>query len=212
MCNAQLHYTTFNHLARVFTLKGAGLNTPDEFVEAVVRLTAATDVADELLQRATNRGTYPPWSKGMAARKDWRDAHGWPLQHIRRYRNRLLHGIAVPYEERRQIPRIDKHGNLLPDEHVLRLPKIGQEAEWLDWRNLESLNALVLHRDFAAAGQIVNEAWTEVLTYLEEQWQAHLVGLGPSLIRESEDEAGPGDEPNTTGTSGASPNPARLRQ
>jgi hypothetical protein len=41
--------------------------------------------------------------------------------------------------------------------------------------------------DFATAGQIVQGAWEEVLEYLEENWRAHLVGLGPRLIREPED-------------------------
>jgi len=113
-----------------------------------------------------------------------------PLRHIRRYRNRLLHGQLVPYEARKQIPRIDETGNLVRgEEYVLRFPQIGKEAEWLDWRSLERLNPVVLLRDFATAGQIVEGAWKETLSYFEEQWQAHLVGLALSLIREPEGEA-----------------------
>jgi hypothetical protein len=78
MCNAQLHYTTFTHLARVFDLKEAGFVEADSFIEALVRLAAATDAADELLQRATNPGLYPAWQEGPAARNEWRKGHGYP--------------------------------------------------------------------------------------------------------------------------------------
>jgi hypothetical protein len=88
MGNAQLHCTTFTHLTRVFDLKEAGFSTADQFIEALVRLAAATDVADELLQRATNPSKYAPWSEkdGREARNDWRKAHGYPLREIRGYR------------------------------------------------------------------------------------------------------------------------------
>jgi hypothetical protein len=54
--NAQLHYTTFIHLVRVFDLRQDRFYSTDAFVEALVRLAAATDVADELLERATKPG------------------------------------------------------------------------------------------------------------------------------------------------------------
>jgi hypothetical protein len=204
MGNAQLHYTTLTHLARAFSVKGAGLHTADQFTEALVRLSAATDTADELLQRATHRGEYPPFEESREPRSAWRKANGYRLQPLRDYRNRVLHGHLVPYEVRKQIPRLDEHGNTVPvEEYVLRFPQIGKETEWRDWRSLEHLNPVLMHRDFATAGQIVQGAWEEVLAYLEEQWQAHLVGLGPSLIREVKDETEPGDEPNITGASDA---------
>src|SRR3954452_12126795 len=43
ICHAQLHYTTFTHLARAHALRSTELETSDLFVEAIVRLSAATD-------------------------------------------------------------------------------------------------------------------------------------------------------------------------
>jgi hypothetical protein len=189
MCNAQLHYTTFNHLARAFSVKGAGLHTPDQFTEALVRLSAATDTADELLQRVTHRGEYPPFEESPEPRRAWRKANGYRLQPLRDYRNRMLHGHLMLHEVRKQMPRIDEHGNTVPvEEYVLRFPQIGKETEWRDWRSLEHLNPVLMLRDFATAGQIVQGAWEETLEYLEENWRAHVVGLGPRLIQEPEAE------------------------
>jgi hypothetical protein len=185
--NAQLHYTTFTHLVRVFALRKAEFTNADQFLEAIVRLAAATDVADELLQRATNPGRYELWTGGRAARREWRKTHEYPLQHIRTYRNRLLHGHLMPYQSVRQLDRVES-GVVVPvEEPALRFPKIGREIDYLDWRTLEHLNPVLIHRDFAYAEKIVDDAWRETLAYFEQEWQANLVGLGPS---------GPGGEPN----------------
>lgn len=72
LCNAQLHYTVLVHLARVWDLR-MGNQFPDleSFTEGIVRLSAATDVADELLQRATNPGDFidKAWDEGRGARQ-----------------------------------------------------------------------------------------------------------------------------------------------
>lgn len=86
MCNAQLHYTTFTHLVRVFDFKSVGFTEADSFIEAVVRLAAATDVADELLERVTHRGKYRPWDESPEARRAWRQANAYPMQDLRDYR------------------------------------------------------------------------------------------------------------------------------
>jgi len=182
MCNAQLHYTTFTHLVRVFELKETvgWLMDANQFLEALVRLAAATDVADELLQRATNPGRYAPWNEkdGRKARGDWRSAHGRPLQEIRDYRNRLLHGYLLPYQAVRQMDRVEGGVAVPVEQPALRFPKIGRESDYADWRTLIRLSVVVQHRDFAYAQTIVNEAWTKTLAYFEREWKANLIASG----------------------------------
>ncbi len=178
MCNASCT-TRRSHLVRVFDLKEASFSEADQFVEAMVRLAAATDVADELLQRVATPGRYPAWAKGQEARGSWRDAHGHPLREMRRYRNRLLHRNLLPYQAVRQMERVEA-GVVIPvEDEALRFPKIGREGDYLDWRTLGRLNSLVIHRDFAYAERIVNDAWAETLAYFEQEWNTNLV---PNLV------------------------------
>jgi hypothetical protein len=180
MGNAQLHYTTFTHLTRVFDLKEAGFSTADQFIEALVRLAAATDVADELLQRATNPSKYAPWSEkdGREARNDWRKAHGYPLREIRGYRNRLLHGHLMPYQQVMELGHFGEGVGAPSDRRVLRFPLMGRETDYLDWRTLFRLTGLADLQDFAKAEDIVGDAWTKTLAYFEQEWRRTLL---PSL-------------------------------
>jgi hypothetical protein len=171
ICNAQLHYTVLLHLLRVFNLrKGDLLRDQDVFTEAIVRLSAVTDVADELLQRATTRGTYPAWKEGPTARKQWRKENGYPLQGLRDYRNRLLHG--------RLLPHVHLYYNR-DDEKIILVPIIGREDKYLDWRVPWEVN-----EDFEDAHVVVDGAWNEVLAYLAREWTDTLVpklgGIAPS--------------------------------
>jgi hypothetical protein len=178
MCNAQLHYTAFTHLVRAFVLKedeGGWLINPDQFLEAIVRLAAATDVADELLQRATNSGRYAPWADGRAARRHWREAHNYPLQELRDYRNRLLHGYLVPYQAVRQMDRVEGGVAVPVEQPALRFPKIGRETHYLDWRTLAHLTPVLVLRDFSYAQTIINDAWAKTVAYIDQEWQANLV-------------------------------------
>jgi hypothetical protein len=97
-----------------------------------------------------------------------------PLQEIRDYRNRLLHGRLMPVQAVRLMNRVEGDELIPVDEHRLRLPRIGRETDYLDWRTLE-VDVLVLDTDFEDAEKIVNGAWTGTLAYLEQEWQANLV-------------------------------------
>ena len=104
---AQLHYTLLLHVGRVWQLLNQGLAFSisdaqrgqgfdrDHFFESFTRLSGASDVADELLERRRERenGTYPAWNEkaGRRAREAWRKREGDPLLDVRAYRNRLVH-------------------------------------------------------------------------------------------------------------------------
>lgn len=177
VCHAQLHYTTFTHLARAHALRRTELETPDLFIEALVRLAAATDVADELLERVTKPGTYAPWKEGPRAREAWRSANGWPCQHVRRYRNRLLHGRLLPYI---LVPVQDTR---IPGVGVvrqgIRVVRMGRENDYIDWRAFVGGDVTSRSHgsidDFALAEELVQDAWSSVVTYLEREWQRTLL-------------------------------------
>jgi len=157
LCNAQLHYTVLRHLLRVFRLREAdSLRDEDSFTEAIVRLSAVTDVADELLQRATTPGEYAAWEEGQAARKRWRKHNNNHLQHLRDYRNRLLHGRLLPHVEFHYNPE---------EEKIILVPVMGREGAYLDWRVKWDVA-----NDFDDAHVIVDRAWREVLDYLAREW------------------------------------------
>lgn len=162
ICNAQLHYTTLMHLGRVWDLRRTEFrgDALDAFIEAIVRLAATTDVADELLQRATDPTKFDAWSESPHARQAWRKANNYPLQSLRDYRNRLLHGRLPPYGE----------GDLIA------APKIGTESGYLDWRPvLLPTPEPGVARDFEPARDIVSRAWEDVLAYLDREWSRTLV-------------------------------------
>lgn len=66
---AQLHYTTLLHLLRAWEIRQRRV----AFIEAIARLSAATDTAFELLGRCLNGKEYAAWSEnaGKDARREW---------------------------------------------------------------------------------------------------------------------------------------------
>jgi hypothetical protein len=67
VCLAQLHYTVLGHLDVAHSLVGRDLVQPVDFVHAIVRLSAAGDVAHEFLERFANPTTYDAWSEDDGA-------------------------------------------------------------------------------------------------------------------------------------------------
>jgi hypothetical protein len=183
---AQLHYTFLLHVGRVWRLldqarafatgdarKGLAFD-PNDFFESFTRLSGASDIADELLERRRTRGsgTYSPWDEraGARARLEWRGNQGDPLKGIRAYRNRLVHGRVVPEWHVRVFDTTGvEHGT------QLMYPRLDQVHKHLDWRpaftpgNLEALLP-----EFEKADVLVREAWERVLAYAESSWQVHL--------------------------------------
>lgn len=164
ICIAQLHYTILRHLFRAYSLKQVNPLDIDQFVEGIARLSAALDVADELLERCRNRGTYNPWqeSEGSRARRSWRRTNN-SMQWLRDYRNRILHGRITP-----AVLVIGSYPRY-------RVPKFGQETNYLDWRKVTSSSVGSggrVRNDFDAPNNLLHDAWSKTLEYLETNWAA----------------------------------------
>lgn len=181
---AQLHFTLLGHLDRVFELlddahavseRGHVVGRKfgrDEFFESFARLSGASDVADELLARRETPGKYDAWNEmhGSAARRTWRDTHPDPLRPVRAYRNRLVHGRVVP---QLFVPAHDATGRKLDD--LLFYPRLGTIDRYLDWRVAFATTADEQKQDFDEAALIAVDAWENVVAYVEEAWQTHLL-------------------------------------
>ncbi len=183
---AELNYSTLLHLGRVWEIRQSPESflaepTPSPialarrlnrlygaFTSAIIGLSSATDTADELLERMVN-ARYEPWSEKAsdAARREWRRKTN-PLANLHRYRNRLVHGPALP----------SRHGlvaGMEPRRVTVAFPKLGLQTEHLDWRDVQHGRAQP--SDFDAPSDLVAEVWTSVLEYLESQWRSTLVPL-----------------------------------
>jgi hypothetical protein len=161
---AQLHYTTLLHLVRVFQLLERRVHDRDSFVEAIVRLDAATDTAFELLGHCLiDRGKSKSWDEiaGMKVRRAWDAQEGHPFKSLQDYRNSLLHGRVRPEHEVRL--RADRWQTKVPF-----YPTFEKMANALDWREASIDNA-------APADQLVEEAWSQVLDYLRAAWDTQLL-------------------------------------
>ena len=157
---AQLHYTTLLHLGRTFTIRQRPLEDWDVLIEALARLSGATDTAFELLGRCLLRGPRAPWdpwseTAGNAPRRLWREHDGQPVEAVRRYRNTLIHGrVRVHY--------ID------PGVGPLRVPSLDDIDQFADWRTADESTS-------RRANDLVDEAWLQVLEYLRRTWRNRLI-------------------------------------
>jgi hypothetical protein len=179
---SQLHYSTFMHLACVFEMR----RDPDTFLmhgnspadvvrlysrfsDAIAHLSSATDTADELLARVQDN-SYAAWHEGKSqeARLSRRRPND-PMEHLHRYRNRLVHGPTVPHEA---CPTVDSTG---VRGTTLRLPRFDRVRDVLDWRTFQ--HGEVPPADYATAGDLVGEGWREVTGYLRSEWASVLIPL-----------------------------------
>ena len=172
---AQLHYTVLKHLAAAYDIRQAG--TPDDraLLFGLSSLVGAHDVAFELLQRFTQSGRYHPWMEsrprgrrggmksGQDAQSDWKAANGYPLQRIRDYRNKLVHGRTPPAIG-------DSTGKRL-------LPAMGVVEKYCDWRTVTAPGAAsrIPPGDFETPSSLLDQAWRETLQYVEENWRRYLL-------------------------------------
>lgn len=160
MAVAQLHYTILAHLDVAHRHRAIHPLEAEKFTHAIVRLSSAIDVADEILGRLNRPGTFDPWSEdaGLQARRAWRTGHR-QLQDIRDYRNRLVHGRVF-------MSLIDGLTG------VTYFPRIGRERAYIDWRTVvNNPNPRAVILEYASGHDIVEEAWRRVLAYLETSWQ-----------------------------------------
>lgn len=170
ICVAQLHYTVLVHLSAAYDLRQVRPMQPFDFTHCVIRLVAAVDVADELLQRMKEPGTYDPWSDedGRKARNKWRASGATKaLADIREYRNHLTHGRAqagLTVEGHEHVEGHEREG--------LFFPRVGSENEYQDWRKATEkvTSPEKLLTDFDTGNSIANQAWRRVVDYLQSQW------------------------------------------
>jgi len=168
---AQLHYTVLKHLLSADAQRNG--QKVDEFVllMGLSALYAAQDVAFELLQRYTNPGKYDPWLEkrtkngplsGQEAQSDWKKANGYPLQDVRDYRNKLMHGRTPP---------------AIMDASGLKLPAITTVDKYGDWRLVtDPANASKIPMaDFEYVASILWYAWWQTLDYFENNWRKYLL-------------------------------------
>jgi hypothetical protein len=183
---AQLHYTLLNHLGRVFELlddvrafteRSLMANRPFtryQFFESFARLSGASDVSDELLARRATPGEYDAWDErqGRNARNEWRRVNPDPLQPVRSYRNRLVHGRVVPTIEVKAHDAQDRHVG-----DMLFYPLLEKVDDYLDWRvafDVAENDKPTLFADFNEMALIALDAWERVVGHVEDAWQIHL--------------------------------------
>lgn len=165
ICIAQLNYSILKHLTQCWHIlrdlkNNTGLEQLDLLIEGFARLVGAQDNAFELMERLTNKSTYRPFTEedGKKARDQHKKNNRYPLQHIRSYRNSLLHGRLLP-------------GIL--DGQRFCLPNMGKETLYLDWRLVTHLSPKreEYKKDFVSVLTILENAWQETTKYLEDNWK-----------------------------------------
>lgn len=164
---AQLHYTVFIYLTKVYELKKIDPLTPDQFSAGLIQICTALDVADELLEKFTSTNVYDPWEwhDSDLARKRWRKTHK-KLDYIRHYRNRMIHGAIIP--------SIIIYGTY----KRYRIPRFKKEKKYIDWRKVTNASAGSggrVRNNFDAPNNLLNQAWCETLKYLETNWKKYLL-------------------------------------
>lgn len=166
LCIAQLNYSALLHLARCFEIiktleHNTGIEQSDLLVEGFTRLSGAQDNAFEMLERLNRPNCYEPFIKRKSelARKVWQQDKKQPLQHIRSYRNALVHGLKLP---------------IIVDGNRLCMPDIGKEDKYLDWRLVTELTPEreEYKKDFISVLTILGNAWNQTIDYLENNWKS----------------------------------------
>jgi len=167
----QLNYGVLRHLIRCFQILKSLETTYhfgqyDLFIEGIGRLVGALDNGDEILARLkwptmwTKKSTDEVRVDADKARKKWRDDMGDPLQKIRYYRNRIVHGspLSVIYME-------DSNKSIC-------LPEIGKESLYMDFRLVTNHTSQFdqYKEDFFPVLRILEGMWEETIKYLEDSW------------------------------------------
>ena len=118
---------------------------------------------------------YDPWLEsrqkgssggskaGQDAQTEWERAHGYPLQQIRDYRNKLVHGRTPPALRQPNGPML--------------LPAMGFVDNYCDWRTVTSPGApgRIPEGDFEPVPIILDKAWHETVRYLQQAWHQTLL-------------------------------------
>ena len=150
---AQLSYSAFRHLYRVFVIKKTAQEIDyDQFSEAIVKLVSALDCVAEIQARKNSKLELPTFSSNTSRiLKELGAATEKNFTYLRSYRNSVIHGSIVPGIE---TPRTE----FLP---TLEMPKIGLHEKYLDWRRVYDREPK--NEDFARAGDILKDSYDKVI-------------------------------------------------
>lgn len=169
---AQLNYGVLRHLIRCYQILESLKTTYrfrqyDLFIEGITRLVGALDNSDEILARLKWPNDYTETSvekiegEARKARKRWRDDIKDPLQKIRNYRNRMIHGSPLSV-----IINDDQNKSIC-------LPEAGKENLYMDFRLITngSQDFARYKNDFFPVLRILEKLWEETIKYIEEKWK-----------------------------------------
>jgi len=167
VCHAQLHYSMFRHLTKIYEIKRMISLDLNGLTYGMIHLVAASDIAFELLERVRNPMTYDPWIEsaprgsairgGQEARRSWQKATHYPLQDLRDYRNHLVHGRLMAFVR----------------AGIDYFPRLTCEKKYVDWRII--VGGHFNPKDFDSGSQILQAAWGKSMAYFENQWQRVLL-------------------------------------
>lgn len=166
ICIAQLSYSIFRHLMRCFKIREEIKTSPlmsqfDLMLEGMTRLVGSLDICFELFERLKNPKEYNAFDEksGRRISDKRRDLKSDPARSMRIYRNNLVHGRMPP---------------LITWEEKLCLPAIKKETEYFDWRKVTNSSEPLREeykKDFFSAAKIFEEAWSNTINYLENQFK-----------------------------------------
>jgi hypothetical protein len=194
VCIAQLHHSVMRHLLFVLEVRKEGVADIDDFTNAVIRLVSAQDVAFELLGRKMMPGQFgvSKASECRMARDAWIAAANndpsrasfsgsrktaWaaavrndpsivqfdcrPMERLRNYRHRLVHGRIPPWWKQDGQPPL--------------VPSLSAINDYIDWRRADDPKTASTNPDFKSAADVLEEARSETVAYLEKAWKFYLL-------------------------------------
>lgn len=149
------------------------LKTFEMFISS---LYSALDISAELFGRYTrfrnsqsiSKDPFNPREAEIESRnirRDWQTKNRYPkdIEELRTYRNLMVHGHLFGVIQN-------------PVSGYYTYPRPGSIKNYLDWRSVKSANESHNVSDFLSGNRIAELSFDIIISYLEKQWQACLLG------------------------------------